>query len=119
MPRWSSRRSGCFALAQGLGRSLEAGVPRTVRVKPSEIGFLFLQQRNHNTCRRRVHVSEWVAHRRGSNSSSTTRPNARPHRITDAARPRRPDDRPVGRDLPSLYFIFSKNCAVQRNLLGD
>jgi hypothetical protein len=78
MPRCSPRGSGCFALAQDLGRSPEAGIPRTVRVKPSEIGLLFLQQGNQSTCRRPAQVSEWVAHRLNSKSSSTTRPNARP-----------------------------------------
>jgi hypothetical protein len=45
--RCSSRGSGRFALAQDLGRSLEARILKTVRAKPSEIGILLPQQANH------------------------------------------------------------------------
>jgi hypothetical protein len=96
-------------LAQDLGRSLEAGVSRTVRIKPSEIGFLFLQQRNHITFRRTAHVSEWVAHRRGSNSSSTTRPLGPTVLPTLLARGDEMIDRQAG-FYRRWYFKFSMNC---------
>jgi hypothetical protein len=55
MPRLSSRlRLLCIGTRPRAPP--EAGVSSTVRVKPSEVGLLFLQQGNHSTFRRTAHV---------------------------------------------------------------
>src|SRR5262245_54683786 len=54
MPHCSSRASGCFALPQELGRSLESRGGRYGSSRP--IGFLFLCREKYSTCRRLAHV---------------------------------------------------------------
>jgi hypothetical protein len=109
-PRCSPRGSGCFALAQDLGRSLEAGIPRTARVKPSEVGLLFLRQANHYHMPPYGARSEWVAHRLGSNRRCS--PAAAPHQgrqdFRHPRRSRRMADRPR-RVSPHLPAAQSRN----------